>query len=594
MIPMLEKRLSSALQAQFALLILGLVTWSGVIHGGTVSHDTSWLMRDNPILSSGSLHWLPTIWTDFSIDVRHVLGAEFLPVRDTDILIDFKLFGDNWALHHAGNLIWYLVGCGLFLSICRRILGPGLISWTAAALFCVHPLHTQNVAWLAGRKDLLGLVFFLAAWRLWLINVSRERSTAPVFLLFIVGVWSKNTTIVLPAVLVLSDLILHEKRPTFRWKHWGLWGAAALPLVALSTQLGKQMRLFGEPHYEGVANGMTLQVQLWFQDLGHLFWPHNLAINYPAPESAPLFSLAIMVSLLAGLAGLAWRFRKTNRVVSLGIGVFFVCSLPTTAFNQLQNLSADRYLLLPSLGIALFMGALLHVMEPRSKRLLQGVLLVSILALSWRSQVESRVWRSDLNLWSSATRAQPRALSNWTGHARALRASGRSEEALELLTSTQDRFGENPLYFQSLGALYLHHNELENAEQHYRKALSINPQLRISGNDLAILLSRTGRLEEALPIAKRMTKAHPGYSKGFNTLGALLLDARELDAAESALLQAESMEFENARAACNLGGVYWLKMQDDPSMRPAAEWWWTQCKRRDPTATVPPGLQLAL
>jgi hypothetical protein len=91
-----------------------------------------------------------------------------------------------------------------------------------------------------------------------------------------------------------------------------------------------------------------------------------------------------------------------------------------------------------------------------------------------------------------------------------------------------------------------------------------------------------------------VTRFHPGYAKGFNTYGALLLDARKLEDAENALLQAESLDYENASTACNLGGVYYLKLQQDPNQRPAAEWWWTQCKRRNPSATVPPDIQLAL
>ena len=203
--------LKKPINAYVALLFLGFTCWFSVIHDGIVSRDSAWLLRDNPILSTGDFAWIPDIWTDLSWSTRRVLGAEFLPVRDTDILIDFKLFGPNWTAFHTGNLVWYLMGCCLFLGICRHILGSGAPSWIAAALFCVHPLHTENVAWLAGRKDLLGLVFFLGAWWSWLRHAQRGRTTALAFLLFVLGVWSKNTTIVLPAVLVFSDILLHQK-----------------------------------------------------------------------------------------------------------------------------------------------------------------------------------------------------------------------------------------------------------------------------------------------------------------------------------------------------------------------------------------------
>ncbi|MEC7240697.1 MAG: hypothetical protein VXW32_05630 [Myxococcota bacterium] len=573
---------------------MGLIAWFGVIHSGTVSYDTDWLMRNNPVLSTGDLSWIPAIWTDFSINFRHVLGAEFLPVRDTDILIDFLLFGDNWALHHAGSLVWYLVGCSLFRSIARILIPNPAAAWAAAAVFCLHPIHTQNVAWLAGRKDLLGLVFFLAAWRIWLLRSRSGRSTALAFLFFIAGVWSKNTTVVLPAVLLLTDILLHAQSPFRRWKHWTLWGATALPLILLSTSLGKRMRLFGEPHFDGIGNGVALQLQLWALDLKRLMWPDQLAIAYPTPTKPSFLHLLGLSLLVGGLLVLAWKARRRLPVLSLGIGIFFLAGLPTTAFNQLQNLSADRYLLLPSLGFALVAGASIEALLRRGRPQLVLLLGLVLPLFIWRAHHESRAWRSELDLWSTASAAQPQVLNNWTGHARALRSEERTEEAVALLQGVQERFKGEALYHQSLGALYLHQKELASAEASYREALQINPQLRISGNDLAVILSRTGRLQEALPIAEKVTRFHPGYAKGFNTYGALLLDARQLEDAENALLQAESLDYENASTACNLGGVYYLKLQQDPNQRPAAEWWWTQCKRRNPSATVPPDIQLAL
>jgi tetratricopeptide (TPR) repeat protein len=588
----LEDKLRHPLHAQGFLFFLGLLTWFGVIHGGIVTHDTAWLMRDNPILSSGELNWLPTIWWDFSFDIRHTLGAEFLPVRDTDILIDFMLFGDNWGIHHMGNLMWYLLGCGLFLGICRHLLGTGLASWTAAALFCVHPVHGENIAWLAGRKDLLGMAFFLAAWWLWLRRKNQGRAAPLVFLLFVVGVWSKNTTIVLPAVLLLCDLTVHQKAFSKRLGHWLLWALVALPLLLLSAGLGRQMRLFGEAQHSSTLDGATLQMQLWAADLGRLFWPKDLALAYPIPDSGQAGALVLAVTLVGGLWVVAWRFRRIAPGLSLGIGLFFICALPTNVFNDLQNLSADRYLLLPSMGIALFLGTLLRLEALTSRRRLQFACLLALLPLALLSQQQSRVWKSDLQLWAASASAQPEVLQNVTGHARALRDAGQADLAISLLNMAEERFSKAAKFYQSRGAIHLKRKDLKAAEADYRHALDLNPELRISGNDLAFILSRTGRLDEAIPIAQRVTQSHPLYAKGFNTLGALLLDARQLDAAETALLQAEYLSYQDANAACNLGSVFWLKMQEDPAARPSAEWWWSICKRRDPSTPTPPGLSL--
>jgi Flp pilus assembly protein TadD len=597
------QKLCCPLHAYGGLIALGLLTWFGVVHHGIVTYDTAWLMRDNPILAGGELSALPTIWTDFSFDVRQSLGAEFLPVRDTDQLIEFKLFGQNWALHHLGNLLWYLVGCGLFLGICRHLLGPGLPAWSAAALFCVHPLHTENVAWLAGRKDLLGLVFFCGAWWLWLRrfipNSARDQpeikpnhwALPVVFLLFVLGFWSKNTTLVLPAILGLCLFTLQTKPLTQFWKQGLLWVGVSTPLLLISMRLGKRMRLFGEPVFSGGVDATALQAQLWYADLLRVVWPRDLALTYPLPKSEWGLGLALLT--LAGLWTCAWRLRNRLPILSLGIGVFFLSSLPTSVFNKLQNIGADRYLLLPTLGAALVVGALLQWEQSRPRTpWLQRLSLVLLLPLAWSSHQQTRVWKSDTTLWSASAAAQPNVLKNIAGHARALRDAGQGHLALVLLNQAETRFAEDPQFYQSRGALHLHQGNKLAAESDYRKALGLNPHLRISGNDLAILLSQSDRLAEAIPIAQRVTLSHPLYAKGFITLGALLLDARRLDEAETALLQAEYLAFENANTACNLGNVFWLKMQTDPAARPAAQWWWTACKKRNPGVKTPPGLDL--
>ena len=589
----LELALGLPIQAYGLLLILGVLTWAGVVHSGHVTFDTEWLWRENTILSSGELRWLGTIWSDFSPDVRQMLGAEYLPVRDTNTLIDFKLFGDNWTLHHGANLFWYLAACTLFLSICRHLLGAGLPAWLAATWFALHPVHTENVAWLASRKDLLGLTLALAAWRAWLHKSQDNKLSWLSILLFILAVWSKNTYIVLPAVMMLGDWLVLQKRP---WQHktqWLLWAVVTAPLILLSVQLGKIMRLFGVPKHTGVVDGLVMQAQLWSRDLRHLGWPAELAMVYPVPSDALGLPLFLSVAAVCGLVLVAWWVRRKSPVLSLGICIFFLASLPTTVFMSLQNLSADRYLLLPSAGVALALGAALQlVWTEKAKPWLVGFSLGGLATLSVLSTQQASHWRSDLALWSASAQNQPSVLRNVIQHAHALGSAGQPQAALEVLEVAESQFSRDPQFFQGRATVHFKAGDEQSAERDYRHALSLDPDLRISGNDLAIILSRTGRLDEAILVAERMTSVHTRYAKGFNTLGALLLNARLLERAETALLQAELLSYQSASAACNLGGVYWLQMQIDPSLRPTAVKWWTICKARKPGVVTPPGLVL--
>ena len=98
------------------------VFWAPAVHHGYVAWDTPWLVVDNPLHNAGDWGQLPRIWTDLSVGTRLTLGAEYLPVRDTTVLMDFLLAGDRWAAHHAHSLAWYLLGCALFGLVAARLL----------------------------------------------------------------------------------------------------------------------------------------------------------------------------------------------------------------------------------------------------------------------------------------------------------------------------------------------------------------------------------------------------------------------------------------------------------------------------------------
>ena len=590
----------SAVHAQLLLLLVGIGAWFGVIHQGIVDYDTAWLMKNNPFLADGDFSQIPTIWTNFEWDVRRTLGAEYLPVRDTDILIDFWLFGERWEWHHFGNMLWYLMGCGLFLGVCRHILGPGFASWGAAALFCLHPIHVENVAWLASRKDLLGFAFFMGAWWLWLVGRQRDRISPLVFLLFILGYWSKNTTIVLPAVLFLCERFLYRKPLRSQLRHWACWVVVALPLVLISTQLGQRMRLFGIPRHDTVWEGISIQSQLWFADLGRLFWPTDLALAYPEP--IPSNGLTVLFgSLICVLAALVWRWRNTLPIWGLGIGIFFATSLPTTVFSNLQNLSADRYLLLPSIGIALSIGAILKAVPTQFEKPSQVGLAILCVLFLWMTQQQSRAWRNNLTLWESSAEAQPTVLSNLDGYAAQLADADRASDALTLLNKAEKDFKTTAKFYQSRGQIHRKSKDIPSAAADYRRALQLDPDLRISGRQLAILLDANNQHQEALALLRRVTRVHPRYQEGHNTLGAMLINAYNtqkdpqlLLEAEKALHQAEELGLDAPDPACNLGGVYWLMMKNDPTKRDDAVWWWTKCKKRAPHTRTPPDLDLPI
>ena len=590
----IEQRLEQGYLAYGVLLLLGLLTWCGVVHDTALTQINGWIPQDSPILRNGDLNQISTIWTDFSFSTRHNLGSEFLPVRDTDLLIDFKLFGQNWALLHAGNLMWYLVSCCLFLGVCRHLLGPGLPAWLAAALFCVHPLHTENIAWLGGRQHLLSAAFFCSAWWLWLrINGHEKQSTRPkmwpfvgIVVLFALGVLSSNQALAFPLVLVFCSLTFHKEHLKNRWREWKFWAFISLPLWLVSSRVIHQFRDTENVRALNPLEGMSLQLQLWSSDFSRVLWPQDLALHYPSPQGGS--HLLVATTMLAFVLILTWQSRKALPLLALGFGVSFAGSLPTQVFRSAQNSDINQHVLLTTMGLAIVVGALLvreskNTSSNRSPWLHRTCLLL-ILPLMWQSRQQVQNWKTNLSLWSANASAQPSVLKNIVGQAHAMQAVGQGHIGLSLLNEAEKQHKDQAQFYEGRGTLYFWENNSVSAEADFQRALSLEPNLRIAGENLALLLSQSERLDEAALVAEHVTQVDPLYAAGFNTLGSILLKAGRLDEAETALLQADYLSHENTDAACNLAAVFQMKTQQDATASPSAQWWSSLCRQRRETA----------
>lgn len=590
----LEQRLEQGFFAYGMLLVLGLLTWYGVVHDTAITQINGWLPQDSPLLRNGDLSQISTIWTDFSFNARHNLGSEFLPVRDTDLLIDFKLFGQNWALLHAGNLMWYLVGCCLFLGVCRHLFGAGLPAWIAAALFSVHPLHTENIAWLGGRQHHLSAVFFCSAWWLWLHinghknqNIRFQRwSFTGIVVLFTLSVLSSNQALAFPLVLVICSLTFHKEHLKKRWKEWKFWAFISLPLWLVSFRVIHQFRDIENPSVLGPLEGVSLQLQLWSSDFSRVLWPQDLALHYPSPQGGS--HLLVATIMLAFVLGLTWRCRNTLPLLTLGFGVSFAGSVPTQVLRSAQNSDMNQHLLLTTMGLAIVVGALL-VRESKDTSSngspwLHRTGLLLILPLMWQSHQQVQHWRTNLSLWSANASSQPSVLKNIVGQAHAMQTVGQGHIGLSLLNKAEEQHKDQAQFYEGRGTLYFWENNSVSAEADYQRALSLDPDLRVAGENLALLLSQSARLDEAVLVAEHVTQVNPLYAPGFTTLGTLLLKGHRLDEAETALLQADYLAHENADAACNLAAVFQMKTQQDPAANPAAKWWSSLCRQRRGTA----------
>lgn len=570
-----------AARAPVLLLLIAVVAWSSSVHPGFVRHDTPWLVVDNPLLNQGDWRSIPAILWGMDRGTRLTLGAEYLPVRDLTVLFDFAVAGPAWTWHHAHNLAWYLLSCVLFLAVLGDLFGERLRTFFGAVVFALHPTHVESVAWLASRKDVVSLALFLLAYLGWR---ARERWRPALWLgviAFLGAYWAKNTAIVLPGLLPLVA-VLHERKKPLSWALWRdvlPFALAAAAGLAVTLSLGDLVGMYAEPRAPDALGRLAIQGQVVRQYLGMLAWPAQLSTLYVEPTATALSSPLVQSGL--GAIGLplllAALVRPYRPRATLGILWFFVTLLPVSQLIPIQNLIADRYLLLPSAGVVIAVAAALPD-RPGVWRL--GTLLTSFVAvgllgvLTWR---QNTVWHDDVSLWRRVVTWQPDEPRGWASLAGALTEAGRPSEAASVLAAGLGRLPAHPVLLQGLGATRLAQGDLAGAEEALRAALTGDPSLRKASNNLIIILQRTGRLDEAAAVGAHLVQVHPLYAEGWNTFGVTLMQKGDLAPADQALARAGELAPLDPRVPYNRGSIAWMRGE-----RAAAIRWWEAVLRIDP------------
>ncbi len=492
----------------------------------------------------------------------HGHGANWHPLTWLSHMLDVELFGLDPQGHHLTSVFLHASNALLVFLFLRRSTGKLFPSWIASALFALHPLRAESVAWVAERKDVLSGTFFALTLLAYLRYAERPGPArfALALLAAAAGLLSKATLVTLPFLLLLLDVwplgrfasagssprsigrLFLEKLPFL---------AAAL-LVALLTYRAQAAdrsvsSLAALPPGARIANAL----ESYAAYLGQTLWPRDLATLYPHPgllePNAPPFDGAAILALVAVLAllGLARAGWKRSPWVSTGILWFLGMLVPVSgAIVQVgEQARADRYTYLPSIGISVaFVFAIERLVQSRRTRALAAALASGALVLlALRTRAEVRVWRDGVTLFEHATRVVPRNYLAFAhlGVAHAERGERHAaRRAFEQALEIQPRYAEA---WNNLGKLAADEGRPSEAIEHFERALQFEPDLAEAWNNLGASDGELGRLEEALVCFRRATELAPRHADAWLNLGLALLQLRRPGEAGAALRRAQEL-----------------------------------------------------
>ena len=545
------------------LVLLGFLVWSGVIHSGYVALDTPWLVINNPILSQGSYNQLGTIFTDISLGTRQTLGAEYLPIRDLSVLVDFALF-DSWLPgHHAHSLVLYLASCCILLSCSMEMFGRSTHVWLLVLLYTWMPVHVENVVWLASRKDVLSMFWGLLAVWMYL------KSSKPMLfatLCCICAYWSKNTSIVIPVILV-GISIVQKKEDWRRVSWWIQW----FPLLIVhgvmlwnTIRVGSQMGMFSEPRAETVQGVWSISAQVWWHYLHSMLLPFSLSAYYVEPR-AEWNLITLLGTALIFISALAPLFYR-KPAVALGLVWFFWGLLPVSQIAPIQNLIADRYLLFPSIAFV-WIGVYFF----RKSHHLWFLMGMSVF-FAMHTYMRIPVWHGSIPFWKDLTEKQPSLVIGWVRLAGQYTDEGQWDRAESVLRAGQSQVSSNEdraQIHQGLGLLAYRKKEYTQAELMLELALYEDDSLRKAQNNLVQVYRKLNKKEKAYKTALSLCEQHPLYDVGWNTLGVMELERGHLRAAQEAFVRSLDIHPYSSSVWVNMGNVAFLAEDYD-----VAQYWW--------------------
>jgi tetratricopeptide (TPR) repeat protein len=490
-----------------------------------INYDDDEYVYENPTVTSGlTLRGIQWAFT-------HIHAGNWHPLTTISHMLDCQLYGlQPWGHHLTNVLLHTAAAIFLFLAL-RRLTGTLWPSALVAAIFAIHPLHVESVAWVSERKDVLSGVFF--ALTLWAYaRYARGDQPSPgryeiVLILFALGLMCKPTLVTVPFVLLLLDYwplrrfdtvqsfrpLVVEKIPLF------VLSAASCVVTILAQQeaiIGIRQLTFAER----VANAVVSYLVY----LGKTLYPAHLAAVYPYPrdhlpvaQAIPAFLFLLIISATFFLCRRKYPFLLVGWLWFLGMLV------PMIGIVQVgQQPWADRYTYLPQIGLCIMAvwGATELLSHWRRQREVAIAIAVVIIAgLLVQSCLQTSYWRNSEVLWKQA-----------------------------LANTLNNHIAEN-----NLGAYFLTKGRLDEAAVHFREAIRIYPTYPKAHNNLGYVLATKGNWAEAIPFYEAALRSQPAYAKAHNNLAIALAQVGRTGEALAHFHEALRIDENYADAHCNLG-----------------------------------------
>jgi protein O-mannosyl-transferase len=540
----INKTRSEFLISLFLIVIILAAYWQLPTHDFLVFDDNKYITNNSHV--HDGITWKNLAWAFSSTDFGY-----WHPLTWLSHMLAFQLFGLKFGMHHLTNLFLHIANTLLLFFVLKRMTGALWQSAFVAAMFALHPLNVESVAWASERKNVLSAFFWMLT--MWAYVCYAERPTflryLLIFLVFALGLMAKPVLITLPFVLLLLDYwplrrfnsAGSGRGDTHTSKNSGFQRSLALRLVlekipflslsalcvyfsCLSIQrFGIAISAASVPMKLRIANALVSYVSY----IKKMVWPHNLAVFYPYPQTLPLWQTVGAGFLLLCISFLVLRAARSKPYLAVGWLWYMGTLVPAIGLFQagLWPAIADRFVYVPLIGLFMFIAWGVPDFVVRWRHRKAGLAVIAALLfpiLMTMTCLQLRHWQNGVTLF----------------------------------THNLNVTHNNSLAHNELGNALKQQGKFEKAMFHYSKALQINPNYAEAHNNLGYTLTRQKNYQDAIYHYNEALRIKPTYAEAHNNLGTALLDQGNDKEAICHYNEALRSNPNYAGAYYNLGRIY--------------------------------------
>ena len=554
----------------FLVIAILLVYWQ-VRNYSFVNYDDRQYVTHNHYVNTGftldSIKWAFTA----------IHASNWHPLTWLSHMLDCQIYEMNAGHHHMTNVLFHILNTLLLFLVFKGMTGKLWQSGFVAALFALHPLHVESVAWVAERKDLLSTFFWMLT--LWSYTRYVKRLEFKQYLLtvlfFILGLLAKPMLVTLPFVLFLLDFwplrrfelasrgesdsqqrrfnlgLIYEKVPLFF-----LSALSSVVTYIAQESSGAVNSLAVIPFHIRIANATVSYASY----IGKMIWPHHLAVFYPYPEFIVFWKIAGAGLLLGGISVAVYKMARTKPYVAVGWLWYIGTLVPVIGIVQVGvQKMADRYTYIPLIGLFIIIawGVPDILVRWRHKRVILAVsttfVLSAFMICTW---FQIKNWQNSITLFEHALNV---TVDNSVAHinlGEALAGQGKVDAAVRHYYEALRIKPNLAAPHLNLGVALRESGNLSEAMDHFSKVLGLKSDCAEAHYELGDTLDRKGDFASAIEHYLEAVRIKPDYAKVYNNLGVILAHQNKDKEAIAHFYKAVQIDSAYSGAYYNLGKIF--------------------------------------